>query len=111
VRYAFSPARRLSAIWPASLGLKPLDDSGAPGPPWSVRDLAVLGSRTTRLAVCTLNGCPAVIAAIGGRDGILRRLFVRSKEGALRPSIDFVEFFGEDLAGGDPLYEKFVPVK
>ncbi len=65
--------------------------------------------RKRRFTVRTLKGCPAVTASIDGREGILRRLFVRSKEGGFSPSIEFVEFFGENTVDGAPLYEKFVP--
>jgi hypothetical protein len=58
-----------------------------------------------------LDGCPVVIAPIGGQSGILRRLFVQSKEGSLSPKVEFVELFGADAAGGGSLYEKFVPEK
>lgn len=66
--------------------------------------------RRRRLAVLMLNGCPVATTSIGGQDGVLRRLFVQAKEGAL-PKVDYVEFFGEDLVSGKPLYDKFVPEK
>jgi hypothetical protein len=56
-----------------------------------------------------LNGCPAAIFSIGGRQGILRRIFVKSKETIMMPKIEYVEIFGEEQATGAPLYEKFVP--
>ena len=67
--------------------------------------------RKRRLTVRMLNGCPVVTASIGGHDGILRRMFVQSKEGSMRPTVEYVEFFGQDAAAGVPLYEKFLPGK
>jgi hypothetical protein len=56
-------------------------------------------------------GCPVTSAQIGGREGILRKIFVQSKEGSLQPKVEYVELFGEDVATGGPLYEKLVPGK
>ena len=64
-----------------------------------------------RLTIRMLNGCPVATTPIGGRDGILRRVFVQSKEGSMLPKVAYVEIFGEDAATGAPLYEKFVPGK
>ena len=71
--------------------------------------MAFKAGRKWRLTVRMLNGCPVTIAPIGGHDGILRRLFVQSKEGSFPPGVEYVEFFGEDVATGEPVYEKFVP--
>jgi len=56
------------------------------------------------------DGCPEAVGAIGGRTGVLKRLFVQSKEG-LMPTVEYVELFGEDLETGQPLHEKFEPKK
>jgi hypothetical protein len=56
------------------------------------------------------DGCPEAVGTIGGRTGVLRRLFVQSKEG-LMPSVVYIELFGEDLETGQPLHEKFEPKK
>lgn len=63
------------------------------------------------LTIGTLNGCPAATAQIGDHEGILRRIFVKSKEGGLRPKVEYVELFGDDVTTGGALYEKFVPEK
>ena len=73
--------------------------------------LTFKAGRKRQFTICKHNGCPTAFVAIGGKNGILRRLFVRSKEGFGRPTIEYVEFFGEDAANGGPLYEKFVPGK
>ena len=64
-----------------------------------------------RLVVRTLNGCTVATTAIAGRDGILRKLFVQSKEDSVVPKVEFVELFGESVDTGEPLHEKFVPGK
>jgi len=63
-----------------------------------------------RITIRVRDGCPQAVGTIAGRTGILRRLFVQSKEG-LMPSVEYVELFGEDLETGQPLYEKFAPTK
>ena len=73
--------------------------------------MAFKAGRKRRFTVRMLNGCPVVTTPIGGQDGILRRMFVQSKEGSMRPSVEYIELFGEDAAAGAPLYEKFVPGK
>ena len=56
-------------------------------------------------------GCPVVTGSIAGHDGVLRRIFVHSKEGALGPRVQSIEIFGKDVATGKDLHEKFVPKK
>jgi hypothetical protein len=55
------------------------------------------------------DGCPVAIGKIQGQTAILRKLFVQSKEGGLRPTVEYVEFFGEDPESGHALYEKLIP--
>jgi hypothetical protein len=81
-----------------------------PGEPGTFA-LAFKASRKRRLTIRMLNGCPAATGPIGRQNGILRRMFVQSKEHSLRPKVEYVELFGEDAASGGPLYEKFVPGK
>lgn len=61
------------------------------------------------LTIRVENGCPVAIGKIQGHPAILRRIFVRSKEGGLMPSVEYVEFFGEDPSTGQPVHERFVP--
>jgi hypothetical protein len=65
--------------------------------------------RRRRVLVELLDGCPVAIAPIGGHQGVLRRVFVKSKETIMMPKVEYVEFFGEEPATGAPLYEKFIP--
>ena len=73
---------------------------------WTLSFKARKGRRVT---VLIRNGCAVATTSIGGRDGILRRVFVRSTEGFGLPKVDSVELFGEDLENGAALHEKFVP--
>ena len=55
------------------------------------------------------DGCPVATTRIDGRKGIVRRMFIQTKTSFFIPTVDYVEIFGEDLATGAPLYEKFHP--
>ena len=57
------------------------------------------------------NGCPVVMIPIHGRNAILRKLYVKSKETLVLPKVDYIEFFGEDADTGEPLHQKFKPGK
>ncbi|HEY4230315.1 MAG TPA: DUF4833 domain-containing protein [Thermoanaerobaculia bacterium] len=65
------------------------------------------GKRT--LTVRIVDGCPVGTMRIGGHKGVLRRIFVQSKEGIGLPKILSIELFGEDLATKEPLHEKVHP--
>ena len=67
--------------------------------------------RKRPLTIRTLNHCPVLTGSIGGHDGILHKMFVKSNEGTIPPRVEYVEFFGEDLATGKPLHEKAIPRK
>lgn len=82
-----------------------------PGRTPGTLEMAFKAGRSRRLVVRMLNGCPVATGAIGGHDGILRRMFVQSTDGSILPKVEYVEFFGEDLTTGGPVYEKFVPAK
>ena len=61
------------------------------------------------LTIRLRNGCPVAIGKISGQTAIVRKLFVQSKEGGLTPTVEYVEFFGEDPESGHELYEKLIP--
>jgi uncharacterized protein DUF4833 len=82
-----------------------------PGGASGTYTMAFKADQKRRLTIHVVGGCPVASTRIGGHDGTLRRIFVRSKEGSLRPRVEFIELFGEDASGGGPLYEKFVPGK
>jgi hypothetical protein len=67
-------------------------------------------SRERRFTIRMHDGCPTATTMIGGREGILQKIFVQAKEGSL-PKVEYIELFGEDPANKEPLYEKFVPGK
>jgi len=73
--------------------------------------MAIKADPTRRLTIRMRNDCPVVTAAIGGHEGIVRSLFVQSKEGFLIPKVEYVAFFGQDVATGEPLYEKVLVQK
>jgi hypothetical protein len=73
--------------------------------------LVFKAERKRRLTVRILNGCPVATTSIGGQSGILRRLFIQSKEGSALPKVEYVELFGQAADKGEPLYEKFAPGK
>ena len=82
---------------------------GLPGAAPGTYLVVFKAQRKRRLIVRMLDGCPVATTDIGGQDAILRRLFVKSKEGGVLPTVEYVEFFGEDLTTRQPVYEKFVP--
>ena len=67
--------------------------------------------RKRRLTIRTLNHCPVLTGPIDGHDGILRKMFVKSNESSSLPKVEYVEFFGEDVATRKPLHEKVIPRK
>jgi hypothetical protein len=52
--------------------------------------------------------CPQVITIVGGRDAILRRVFVTATPGLI-PSVLSVELSGVDLETARPVTERFIP--
>jgi hypothetical protein len=54
------------------------------------------------------HGCPVGLATIGGRQGILKRIFIQAEDHYLIPSVEYVEVFGSDLETGEDLYERIV---
>ena len=83
----------------------------APGDAPGTFSMAVRADPKRRLTLRLLNDCAVVIASIGGHDGILEKLFVQSKEGLFLPKVEYVAFYGQDVATDEPLYEKFIPRK
>ncbi len=60
------------------------------------------------LAIVERDGCPAAVGEIGGRQGVLRRIFVKADDRYLIPPVEYVEIFGKALDGGGDLYERIV---
>lgn len=60
------------------------------------------------LLIVVRHGCPVGVATIGGKQGILRRIFIQAEDHYLIPSVEYVEVFGSDLETGEDLYERIV---
>ena len=83
--------------------------SGEPGDSPGTFDVVFNAQKKRRLIIRTVDGCPVAMTPIAGRNAILRRLFVQSKEGTVMPKVEYVEFFGEDPDTRKPVHEKSVP--
>jgi hypothetical protein len=81
----------------------------APGDSPGTYSLVFKAQRTRPMTVRTLKDCLVVTTSIGGRNAILRKLYIQSKEGIALPKVEYVEFFGEDPDTGEPVYEKINP--
>ena len=68
--------------------------------------LAFKASRGRHATLRMQDGCPRVIVKINGHPAILKRIYVKSKEGGLMPKVESIELFGEDASTGKPLHEK-----
>ena len=68
-------------------------------------------AKKRRLTIRVVDGCSVAMTPIAGRNAILRKLFVQSKEGTVMPKVEYVEFFGEDPETRQPVYEKLVQGK
>ena len=73
--------------------------------------MAFKADRKRRLTVRRLNDCPVATAPIDGHDALLYRIFVKSNENFVPPKVEYLEFFGEDVATSKPLHEKSSPPK
>lgn len=71
--------------------------------------MAFKADRKRRLTIRTLNHCPVMTGLIDGRDAILQKMYVKSNENSVTPKVEYVEFFGEDIATKKPLHEKSIP--
>jgi hypothetical protein len=76
--------------------------------PGSYRMIFKAGKKRTFL-VRLQDGCAQAIVKIHGRPAVVTRIFVKSKEGGVMPTVESVEFFGRDAATGAPVAEKFTP--
>jgi hypothetical protein len=63
---------------------------------------------TRKLVLHAGTGCPFVTAEVGGRDAILRRVFVTAT-GGLLPKVTSVDLSGVDVETALPVTERFVP--
>jgi hypothetical protein len=82
-----------------------------PGAAPGTFDMAFKADRKRRLTIRTINHCPVLAGSIDGHDAILYKMFVKSNESSVPPKVEYVEFFGEDIATKKPLQEKSIPRK
>ncbi len=80
-----------------------------PGATPGTFDMALVADKKKAMTVALQKGCGVVLTQIGGKQGILRRLFVQSKKELIKPKVEYIDFFGEDPSTGAPLTEKFTP--
>jgi hypothetical protein len=81
----------------------------SPGADPGTLTVRLRADRDRPLSLSVRDGCPAAVAQIGDRRGILRRIFVQAIERGIEPKVEYIELFGEDLETGESLHEKFVP--
>jgi hypothetical protein len=72
---------------------------------WSVT-LKALKDRPVRLV--ELDGCPRALWQIAGRQGVLRKVYVKADERHLIPPVEYVDVFGVDPRSGEELYERIL---
>jgi hypothetical protein len=70
--------------------------------------LTLKAKKDRPLRVLERGGCPAAIGEIGGRRGILKRIYVKADDRQLVPPVEYVEVFGVDPETGGELYERIV---
>jgi hypothetical protein len=80
--------------------------SAAPQPGWWV---TLKAKKDRPLHVMERDGCLGAFGTIGGREGALRKLYVKADDKKLIPSVEYVELFGVDPRTGAALYEKIMP--
>jgi len=76
--------------------------------PGSYRMVFKAGKKRTFL-VRLRDGCAEAVVKIHGHPAVVTRIFVKSKEGGMMPTVESVEFFGRDASTGAPVEEKFTP--
>jgi hypothetical protein len=76
--------------------------------PGSYRMVFNAGKKRTFL-VRIRDGCAEAIATIHGHPAVVTRIFVKSKEEGMMPTVESVEIFGRDVATGASVEEKFTP--
>jgi hypothetical protein len=83
-------------------------EAASPGPGWILR---LKAEKKRPLAVREVAGCFRAMATIGGRDGALKRIYVKADDRTLIPTVAWVDVFGVDPATGAQRYERISPDK
>lgn len=89
--------------WRMAYGFDVRPDDPGPG---FLLTFKAKGDRPVRIVL--RDGCPVALAEIGGRQGILKRIFIKADDRYLIPSVEYVEVFGTDPDTGRDLYERIV---
>ena len=71
--------------------------------------LTLKAEKKRPLSVREVAGCTYAMVTIGGREGALRRIYVKADDRQLIPPIEYVEVFGVDPTSGAARYERIVP--
>ncbi len=71
--------------------------------------LTLKAERKRPLHVREAAGCLQAMAAIGGRLGALKRVYVKADDRQLIPPVEYVDVFGVDPDSGAALHERIVP--
>jgi len=61
------------------------------------------------ITVGVVEGVPRAVTEIDGRESVLDRIYVKSIEKKLWPSVEYLELFGVDSMTGEERYERIYP--
>ena len=61
------------------------------------------------IKVDVVKGVPRAVTEIDGRESVLDRIYVKSIETRLWPSVEYLELFGADSTTGEQRYERIYP--
>jgi hypothetical protein len=61
------------------------------------------------ITVDVVEGVPRAVTAIDGNDAVLDKIYVKSIEKKLWPSVEYLELFGVDAMTGEERYERIYP--
>jgi hypothetical protein len=78
----------------------------SPGQEPDTYTFAFKAGRGRHATVRIQGGCPVMLVTIQGHLAVLKRIYVKSKEGGVMPKVESIELFGEDATTGQPLHEK-----
>ncbi|HTO75426.1 MAG TPA: DUF4833 domain-containing protein [Thermoanaerobaculia bacterium] len=80
-----------------------------PGPEPRTFALTFKANKKRKFALRMRDGCAVVLAEIDGHEAVLSRIFVKSKEGGLTPTVEEITVSGSDASTGAPVRETFAP--
>jgi len=80
-----------------------------PGPEPRTFALTFKANKKRKFTVRLRDGCAAVLTEIDGHEAVLSRIYVKSKEGRLTPTVEAITLSGSDASTGAPVTETFTP--